>query len=226
VTWSRLDDTCTDHPKVLALSDKAFRLWVCSIVYCSRHLTDGRLDEAAIALLGAHARAEGSEQLAGPVEELVAARLWDRSGDGECRVHDYLDYNPPRAKVLADREKRARAGRKGGRKSGQRRRQRKPPGEASAEGNAQAGASGVSEGNAQACAQGHSEPRPSPSTKERGGASPAPSGADSALPVPAGEVPEELAGLSEEELRTHQERTRRRIADLLGDGPTRDEGGG
>jgi hypothetical protein len=56
--WSRLDDASIDHPKILGLSDKAFRLWVCSIVYCSRHLTDGRLNGVAITLLGSHVRAE------------------------------------------------------------------------------------------------------------------------------------------------------------------------
>lgn len=35
--WSKLDDGLHENAKIGAMSDKAFRLWVYSITYCSRH---------------------------------------------------------------------------------------------------------------------------------------------------------------------------------------------
>lgn len=222
--WSRLDDTSIDHPKILGLSDKAFRLWVSSIVYCSRHLTDGHLSDAAITLLGGHVRAADAHQPRALVEELVSARLWDRAEGGGLSVHDYLDYHPSRAGVLAERARKARAGRKGGRRSGERRREGRDRGEAGTqagasapgEAPAQARASGDSEAEGQAGARGSSEPRP-PAPTEQGGSAAPPAGAAGAPPdttAPTG--PPEISGLAGEALKAHQERTRRRIGDALG----------
>lgn len=93
MTWARLDDGFDEHPKVVARSDRAFRAHVRGIVYCARNLTNGFVPEAAaVQLRGRPA-----------VDELVLAGLWEQV-DGGYRIHDYLDYHPTRAKVLADRE--------------------------------------------------------------------------------------------------------------------------
>lgn len=88
--WTRLDDNFPDHPKVVGLSDRAFRVHVTGLCYASRHLTDGFVPRAAAKSWG---RA---------VAELVEARLWVAEDNG-YRIHAFLEYNPAREKVLADR---------------------------------------------------------------------------------------------------------------------------
>jgi|GEM_PF-3118815 len=89
--YAQIDTEALSHPKVLALSDAAFRLWVASLAYCQRHLTDGALPEACLVALGVRVHAK-------QVDELVSRRLWDRTEDG-YQVHDYLQWNTSRAAV-------------------------------------------------------------------------------------------------------------------------------
>jgi hypothetical protein len=91
--WLRLDDAFGDHPKVIGLSDRAFRAHVEGLVYCARYLTDGQVPKAK-----------------GPVPrvavELERAGLWSSTKRGWV-IHDFLDYNPSKAEVEADREARS-----------------------------------------------------------------------------------------------------------------------
>lgn len=84
-----------DHPKVGALSDGAFRLWVQGLTYCQKHLTDGFIAAAFVRGLTAYS--------AKRVEALVTAGLWDRTEKG-ITVHDYLQWNDSKEIVLAKRE--------------------------------------------------------------------------------------------------------------------------
>lgn len=92
MSWVKLDDSMPDHPKVVGLCDRAFRVHVTGISYCARHLTDGEIPEAV-------GRSWGTRY----VRELVLANLWHETDSG-WEIHDYLDYNPSRRKVLAERE--------------------------------------------------------------------------------------------------------------------------
>jgi len=98
--WVKLDDRFPSHRKVALLSDRAFRLHVSAICWCAENLTDGRISERELALV-AHIR--GIKATAKQLEE---AGVWDRADDG-WEIHDYLDYNPSREQVLADRKKNA-----------------------------------------------------------------------------------------------------------------------
>jgi hypothetical protein len=93
--WFRFDDKAIDHPKFLALSDGAFRLWIEGGAYCNRHLTDGRILRAALNGFRYVTRKR--------VDELVAQRLWEVDGDG-FRLHDYHDWNDPKDVVEAKKE--------------------------------------------------------------------------------------------------------------------------
>lgn len=93
--WVKLDDHFPDHPKVDTLSDGAFRLHVAGLCHCARMLTDGFVAYERVPRLVPKFRR-------GQVEELVTAGVWE-SSDGGWSIHDYLVYNPSRAKVLADR---------------------------------------------------------------------------------------------------------------------------
>ncbi len=94
LSWVKLDDSFPDHPKVIGLSVAAKWAYVEALCYCARYLTDG-------AVPASKAKALGSVKIRA---ELFCARLWIDCGDGDVAVHDYLAYNPTRAKVLADRE--------------------------------------------------------------------------------------------------------------------------
>lgn len=87
--YANFDDNFPDHPKVLRLSDQAFRLFVTSVCFCARTQSDGALPREVIGRLGA------TKKL---IDELVAAGMWDRAG-GDYRVHDYLDWNRSRAEI-------------------------------------------------------------------------------------------------------------------------------
>ena len=95
MTWLRFDDGFADHPKVAALSDAAFRGLVAAICYCGRHLTDGRVLRCLFQRLGISSKAAA---------ELERAGFLERDGDDAVIVHDYLEYQPSRAKVEADRK--------------------------------------------------------------------------------------------------------------------------
>lgn len=95
--WVRLDDRFPSHRKVALLSDRAFRLYVSALCWSSENLTEGRILEKELPLV---ARVRGPKTAAA---ELEAAGLWDRAEAGWA-IHDYLEYNPDRARVQADRE--------------------------------------------------------------------------------------------------------------------------
>lgn len=100
MSWVRLDDRFPSHRKVALLSDRAFRLHVSAICWCSENLTDGHIRERELTLV-AHVRG-----LKATARELEEAGVWDRVEDGWV-VHDYLAYNPSREQVIAERKKNA-----------------------------------------------------------------------------------------------------------------------
>lgn len=87
MTWTRVDDGFPEHPKVEPLSDRAFRLHVTALCYCSRNLTDGLLIESAVRAMLAALKSTKK-----PVEELVSRDLWSRCDEG-FHIHDYLEWN-------------------------------------------------------------------------------------------------------------------------------------
>lgn len=98
--WVKLDDRFPSHRKIALLSDRAFRLHVAAICWCAENLTDGRITDRELTLV---TRVRGVKATAKQLED---AGLWDRTDDGWA-IHDYLDYNPSRDQVLADRKKNA-----------------------------------------------------------------------------------------------------------------------
>jgi hypothetical protein len=109
--WIKFDDHFDEHPKIAALSDSAFSLWVTSIAYSNRNLTDGFIP--SMVGLGKLRFCDGNTIQ--PIRELEAAGLWE-SCEGGWRIHDYSDFQPSKAQVLAERENnRIRQGRFRGR---------------------------------------------------------------------------------------------------------------
>jgi hypothetical protein len=131
--YLNIDDGMDEHPKVDALSDAAFRLYVSGKLYCARKLTDGFIPHGKARRL----TVTGNDAVAA---ELVRAGLWHDLGEGcdnpECVeertchkdgrpghyiVHDYLQWNhskhwwESRRKEDAERKKKWRAERKASR---------------------------------------------------------------------------------------------------------------
>jgi hypothetical protein len=71
MAWTRYDSVYPSNPKVVALSDAAYRLWTSAIAYANLHLTDGRLPASQL-----RAQLPNSRYPNRAAEELVAARLF------------------------------------------------------------------------------------------------------------------------------------------------------
>lgn len=105
VTFALFDDNFADHPKVVVLSDGAFRLHASGIIYCARHLTDG-------VVLKVKVKALTPEYKPSHLKELVDAGLWHRHPEG-YEIHDYLEWNNSKAQIQARRDSKKAAGKKG-----------------------------------------------------------------------------------------------------------------
>ena len=104
MTWVKLDDQLHAHPKV----QRAWRahmgslgLHMLALSHAGAYLTDGHVSEEFVVIQ--LPRRAVRERVIGA---LVGAHLWEPS-EGGWLIHDYLDYNEPRADVLARRRQAA-----------------------------------------------------------------------------------------------------------------------
>jgi hypothetical protein len=117
-TYVKVLDDLGDHPRWLPVSPAGVGLWVLSLGYCSRNLTDGMFPALLLRRWGAHPEDQA-------VAELLSAGRWHAPGhdcpdcpevpDGELCVHAYLDHQRSAEQVAELSAKRAEAGRRGGR---------------------------------------------------------------------------------------------------------------
>ncbi|MCY0959630.1 mucin-2 [Streptomyces sp. H27-H5] len=114
MTWFKVDDTAHTNPKLLKAGNAALGLWVRAGAYAAQHLTEGVIPGVVAQLYGT----------APQCRKLVASGLWHAHGHscGRCQqppagdyvMHDFLTYNPTKARVeddraaAAERQKRAR----------------------------------------------------------------------------------------------------------------------
>jgi len=112
MAWIKIDDQFADHPKIVAAGPLASWLYICGLTYCGRYLTDGWIPRGQVRKL---ADVDNPLELA---QRLIEIGLWEVV-DGGYQVHDYLEYNPPANKIIAIREARSEAGRRGGMASGE-----------------------------------------------------------------------------------------------------------
>jgi hypothetical protein len=106
VTYIKLDDKITDHPKIAAAGPLAAWLFVSALCYSSRHLTDGAIHRNALAQVS---------NVPSPLKhaaELVKVGLFVVTEDG-WQIHQYTERQTTRAEVESKRAGRASAGRKG-----------------------------------------------------------------------------------------------------------------
>lgn len=112
MSWIKLDDQWMDHPKIIRAGRDARDMWLASITWCAKQLTDGfiPLNLLPVLAVAAGINVANCQDFA---TTLIEVRLWDAT-DGGYLVHDYLDYNPSKEEVLATREARKEAGKAGG----------------------------------------------------------------------------------------------------------------
>ncbi len=189
MTWVRFEDDASEHPKVAPLDDATFRLWFQAILWSSRRLTDGAITREQLVLVSRLANRTRAAKL-------VARLLWHEAGydcpseycpkggpDGWI-IHDYFDYQPTRAKVIAERAAQAERTRKW-REAKEGKLKGRKPRDGVGDASQHASSDGVSDtvGNG----VGEPSPTPTPPRRERGTVSPdAPPAADGGVAAAGG----------------------------------------
>ncbi len=107
MTWVKIDDLVTEHPKCVGLSCEAWTMWLHGLTYSSRNLTDGVIPDAILNRISPCRRPKKA------AAELVAAGLWERIENAHS-VHDYAKHQRTRDEVqnarasAIERQKRSR----------------------------------------------------------------------------------------------------------------------
>jgi hypothetical protein len=110
--WVKLDDGFFENPVIADLSKDAQLLYLAGLTYCAKQLTDGHLSPVGVRMSRALSGARSSA-----VKELAEAGRWIANGQG-YEVHDWADYNPSAAEILAKREAKHEAKRRAGQAGG------------------------------------------------------------------------------------------------------------
>ena len=103
MTWVKLDDGFFSHPKAVAAGKDGRALYLAALCWSKRHLTDGCIPAAALAVLCAEAGVT-----ARTAEVLVSVGLWQLTADDGWYIAGYHDahHNDP---AEAERERKRRA---------------------------------------------------------------------------------------------------------------------
>lgn len=104
MVWGKFDDKYAEHPKVQAAGEWAAWVNVKAVLWSCKFLTDGFVPEPVALQL-----AVGPGQKARAVIERLIQPYHGRSGlweqvDGGYKVHDFLDYNPSKEAIEAERQ--------------------------------------------------------------------------------------------------------------------------
>jgi hypothetical protein len=108
MTFARTETTVLNHPKFMGLDPAAIGLWTMGNAYCWDQLTDGFISDEQLPRLMTWLSLKRLRVLANVLANATAhgrykQGLWERV-EGGFRVHDWLDHNPTKEKVLADRK--------------------------------------------------------------------------------------------------------------------------
>lgn len=94
--WIKLNDNAPRHPKIAALTDRAFRVWIHGLCYSAEFLTDGHLPDAYVYQI--------PEKI---FDELIEKGLWKFSLTDGVTIHDYLKYQTSKSHIEAERRRTA-----------------------------------------------------------------------------------------------------------------------
>jgi hypothetical protein len=97
MTWVKIDDSFPNHPKIVGLSDKAFRIHISGLCYCGTYLTDGFVPMTIAARFA-------NEDMT-YIAELSQAGLWrEAPQDNGFYIHDYLAHQTSKTQVEEKRQ--------------------------------------------------------------------------------------------------------------------------
>lgn len=96
MTWVRLDDGFPNHPKIIGLSDGAFRLYITALCYSNAYLTDGIIPQKTVKKLSNSRH----------ISALVESNLWEICGD-DIKILGYDEYQFTKERVESERKKAA-----------------------------------------------------------------------------------------------------------------------
>jgi hypothetical protein len=99
VTWLKVDDKLTTHPKWVGLTLEAKSLWFHAAVWCAAHNNDGELPTEAMPLIVFSASVPAAA-MDSTADRLVKAKLWRRLSKGRgFEILNWLDYQPSKQQV-------------------------------------------------------------------------------------------------------------------------------
>jgi hypothetical protein len=97
MTWVKIDDSFPNHPKIVGLTDKAFRIHISGLCYCGTYLTDGFVPMTIAARFA-------NEDMT-HIVELTKAGLWrEAPQDNGFYIHDYLAHQTSKTQVEEKRQ--------------------------------------------------------------------------------------------------------------------------
>jgi hypothetical protein len=97
MTWVKIDDSFPNHPKIVGLTDKAFRIHISGLCYCGTYLTDGFVPMT----IAARFANEDMQYIV----ELTRAGLWrEAPQDNGFHIHDYLAHQTSKTQVEEKRQ--------------------------------------------------------------------------------------------------------------------------
>jgi hypothetical protein len=97
MTWVKIDDSFPNHPKIVGLTDKAFRIHISGLCYCGTYLTDG-----FIPMTIAKTLCDGDFK---HIADLCEAGLWKEAmSENGFRIHDYLAHQTSKTQVEEKRQ--------------------------------------------------------------------------------------------------------------------------
>ena len=109
--FARLDLDYADHPKIVALSDSAFRAHIEMILYARKYMTDGYIPNRV-------ANRVGFESVSELLTNDEANPSLVKTEDGGYYLHGYEDMNETKAEIESRTRRNAENGKRGGRPKG------------------------------------------------------------------------------------------------------------
>lgn len=109
--FARLDLDYADHPKIVALSDSAFRAHIEMILYARKYMTDGYIPNRV-------ANRVGYESVSELLTNDEANPSLVKTEDGSYYLHGYEDMNETKAEIESRTRRNAENGKRGGRPKG------------------------------------------------------------------------------------------------------------
>lgn len=121
--WVRVSDDFYDQRKFYGVTALGDALWIRGLAFANRNLTDGFIPKRAVkGLIDTTGLSISVDDFTGrdaspedAVTELLTADIWHESGHdcescpdvprGVYLIHDYLDFQPSREKVMAERDR-------------------------------------------------------------------------------------------------------------------------